>query len=93
MYNCPHCGAEINANARACPECGSDEATGWSDRTYLDGIDLPDEEAYEEIKNNEFGDGEKKKGGPYGRLWIWVTGIVVLAVFVLGMMKGCGVGK
>jgi hypothetical protein len=29
-FFCPHCGAVVPANASACPECGSDEETGWS---------------------------------------------------------------
>ncbi len=41
---CPHCGAEFAAGRPACPECGSDAETGWSE----DGITgyaaaLPDE--------------------------------------------------
>ena len=27
---CPNCEAEVPAGARACPECGADESTGWS---------------------------------------------------------------
>jgi hypothetical protein len=30
-FICPHCGAEVPARALACPECGSDEETGWSE--------------------------------------------------------------
>jgi hypothetical protein len=29
-FACAHCGAEVRATAKACPECGSDERTGWS---------------------------------------------------------------
>lgn len=41
--------------ARACPHCGSDEKTGWSEKTYLDGIDLDDEYEYEDFIRREFG--------------------------------------
>ena len=35
-FSCPHCGANVPQNARACPECGSDEDTGWSkEATYV----------------------------------------------------------
>ena len=42
-FVCPHCGAELPARAKFCPECGSDETTGWSEDTYLDGVSLPGE--------------------------------------------------
>jgi len=28
----------------ACPECGSDENTGWSEETLYDGLNLPEHE-------------------------------------------------
>lgn len=31
-FVCPHCGADVPVGAPACPICGSDEETGWSDR-------------------------------------------------------------
>ena len=40
-FVCPNCGAELPLKALACPECGSDENTGWSDETMYDGLDLP----------------------------------------------------
>ena len=41
---CPNCGAEVPPKARACPECGADEATGWSEEAHASGLDLPDED-------------------------------------------------
>ena len=39
---CANCGAAIPRRARACPECGADERTGWreNDATRYDGLDL-----------------------------------------------------
>ncbi len=48
-FNCPNCGAEVPIKALSCPECGSDEKTGWSEDTMYDGLDLPE---FEEIKEN-----------------------------------------
>jgi hypothetical protein len=42
-FICPHCEAEVPSDALACPECGSDEQTGWSENTVYDGLDLYDE--------------------------------------------------
>ena len=39
-FICPACGAEVPAGAAACPECGSDETTGWSDQTIYDGTEI-----------------------------------------------------
>jgi zinc-ribbon domain len=41
-FVCPNCGTEVRSGVRSCPECGSDEETGWSDDTMYDGLDLPD---------------------------------------------------
>ena len=48
-------GAEIPRNAKACPECGSDEKTGWSEEARAGGLDLPDENFdYDEFVATEF---------------------------------------
>lgn len=41
-FVCPNCGAEVTLKALACPECGSDEDTGWSEDTMYDALDLPE---------------------------------------------------
>jgi hypothetical protein len=41
---CANCGADLPRHAKACPDCGADERTGWreNDATRYDGLDLPD---------------------------------------------------
>ncbi len=39
-FICPNCDAEVPIKALSCPECGSDEKTGWSEDIMYDGIDL-----------------------------------------------------
>jgi hypothetical protein len=39
---CANCGASIPRGAKACPECGADEKTGWRETSIYDGIELPD---------------------------------------------------
>ena len=53
-FICPNCGLDVPIKAKACPHCGSDENTGWSDKTYLDGLDLYDESDYEDTIRKEF---------------------------------------
>jgi hypothetical protein len=71
---CPHCGAEVPPNAKACPGCGSDEQTGWSDRAHTDRLGIPDEEFdYDEFVKEEFG---KDRDTPVHRRkldWLWQT--------------------
>ena len=35
---CPHCGAEVSVEARACNECGSDGSTGWAEHADHHGL-------------------------------------------------------
>jgi len=80
---CPICGAEVPPNAKACPECGADEKTGWSDAAETSGLDLPDEEFnYEEFVKREFGGG-KKNPIPHGIHWFWWIVAILLAVAFL----------
>lgn len=82
---CPHCGGEINKKAFSCPHCGSDEKTGWSPDTYLDGIDLSDDVSYEDVRRQEFGRGAGHRGRPY-RLWIIIISSLLLAAFIAGAL-------
>ena len=82
------CGTEVPPSARACPECGADDTTGWNeDRAVYDGLDLPDDEFdYDEYLKKEFGDADKpaKKRWP----WPWIIGfILVLIVLILVNLK------
>lgn len=83
LENCPNCGADLPRNAKACPECGSDERTGWSEEAYASSLDLPDDEFdYDEFVKNEFG--RKKKVVPKGMhpFW-WIVALIVVAALLL----------
>ncbi|MGR3310831.1 MAG: hypothetical protein ACUZ77_08645 [Candidatus Brocadiales bacterium] len=41
-FVCPNCGVDVPIKAKACPDCGSDENTGWSEDTMYDTLDLPE---------------------------------------------------
>lgn len=83
MENCPNCGANLPRNAKACPECGSDEKTGWSDEASASSLDLPDDEFnYDQFVESEFG--EKKKIVPHGVHWFWwIVAVVIVIAFLL----------
>jgi predicted RNA-binding Zn-ribbon protein involved in translation (DUF1610 family) len=73
---CANCGAALPRTARACPECGADEQTGWrdNDATRYDGLDLPE---------TAFADEPRKK--PLRRspnsLWLVIGALLLLALF------------
>ena len=83
---CPHCGAEIPPGAKACPECGSDEKTGWSERARYDNLDLPEENFdYQDYLKREFG---RERIVPRGVHWFWwiVTILVVVDLVCLWLL-------
>jgi len=73
-FDCPNCGAEVPIKAKSCPDCGSDEKTGWSEDTMYDGLDLP---VLEEP-------GTQKKASVFqSKLMYYVVAILTIVAFVL----------
>jgi hypothetical protein len=84
-FLCPVCGGEVHAGAAACPHCGSDECTGWSDKTYLDGIDLGiDDKEYNDLLEQEFPSAAKKKRS---LSWVAIVAAVLLVLSIIGFIK------
>jgi hypothetical protein len=80
--SCPNCGTEVPRHARACPECGADEKTGWSDDASTSSPGPPDEEFdYNEFVKEEFGSGKARQRGIHW-LW-WVTALLLIVLFLL----------
>jgi len=82
-FECPHCGARVRVGAAACPECGSDEETGWSENKW--DADIPTgygEEQdfdYDEFVEQEFpqhASGMRKK-------WFWRLVALLLVLMLL----------
>ena len=76
---CPVCGEDVPAGARACPECGADENSGWNtDDAIYDGLDLPDEGF----------DAEPSQPSLAVPTWFWqlTAGVLVLA-FILWLLR------
>ncbi len=57
----------------SCPECGSDEKTGWSEDTMYDGLDLP---AFEETRDNS------SKSLFQNKLLLYVVAIMTILAFI-----------
>jgi hypothetical protein len=74
---CPNCGAVIPPRAKACPECGSDESTGWAESAYASHLGIPDEQFdYDDFVKAEFGSASPR---PRGIRWFWWVTALVLA--------------
>ena len=78
---CPACGEQVPAGARACPACGADARTGWSEGTLYDGLDLPDE-AFED----DTAPGPRLPRAT-GRTWkdYFTAGVALLLVLILSI--------
>ena len=69
-----------------CPECGSDDQTGWSEAAEYEGLDLPDESFdYDEFVKREF---ESKTPVPRGVHWFWWVVAAVLVLILLAFWFG-----
>ena len=84
------CGADVPPNARACPDCGADEETGWSETARYQGMGIPvDEEFdYDEYVKREF-EGAKPQRKRKA-LWTAVAIVILLlfAWFAFGGLLG-----
>jgi uncharacterized membrane protein YvbJ len=77
---CPNCGAEVPADAKACPECGSDYETGWSEHAQSQNLGLPDEEFdYGRFVKEEF---ENPKSYSSGLHWFWWIVAAILLILL-----------
>ncbi len=79
MAACPHCGAEIQADARFCRHCGSSDEDGWKDEadTDLDDFD------YDQYVADNF----PTTSTPTSIAPLWrIVAIVLLLMFLLGFL-------
>ncbi len=83
---CPYCGAPVPENASACPDCGSDESTGWSQAAYCENLGIPDPDEefdHDTFVENEFGRADKKSARPSV---VWVIVAFVVVATLLGLL-------
>ena len=83
---CPNCDADVPPGAKACPECGSCDKTGWSDAASSDTLDLHDDEFdHSDFVKKEFG---PKKALPHGISWFWWIVSLLVVRIILFMIFG-----
>ena len=79
---CPHCGTLVPPRAKACPECGADESTGWSDSAQADRLGIPDDNFdYDRFVKEEFAPASPKPRGVHWVWWLTALGLVALFLF------------
>jgi hypothetical protein len=82
---CPNCGAAVPPTASACPDCGSDEQTGWSEAATAAHLGLPDESFdYDKFVQEEFGE---RQARPRGLAWVWwIVALLFLALLIFALV-------
>jgi len=82
---CPNCGAAVPRRAKACPECGSDEQTGWSDKAAAADLGLPDDSFdYDRFVREEFGhQRQPARPGLAGRRWLAAALLILILIGLL----------
>ena len=86
-FLCPNCGGEVPVKKKACPFCGSDKNTGWSENTYLDGIGLYDDDDYQETIKREFG--VPKGRNMWKNLSMALVAVILLVIFLMRYIFHC----
>lgn len=82
---CAVCGAAIPRQAKACPECGADERTGWRGQSVYEGLDLPDDAWDEQGSHPSRSQPSRVNGLPW--YW-WLVGVLLLALLGFGFIGG-----
>jgi predicted nucleic acid-binding Zn ribbon protein len=81
------CGAAVPRAARACPECGADERTGWDEeKTRHDGLDLPDD-AFEDDAGARRPDRPARFRINNTPLLWWLVGAVLLVALIVSLVS------
>jgi hypothetical protein len=85
---CPNCGAAVPPNAKACPDCGSDEQTGWSEAAAAADLGLPDESFdYDKFVAEEFGEHAARPRGVSRGWWLVAMLVLVLVLLLLALIR------
>lgn len=84
---CAQCGAAIPRHAKACPECGADERTGWRETSLYDGLDLPGEAWRTDATDRA----EARRPNPRrvnGVAWYWwLVGAVLIVLLAASWLR------
>ena len=84
-FRCPYCEAPVPVGAKQCPECYSDDETGWSETAYAAELDLPTGYGGEEdFDYAEYAEQEHDQPRPFAakpgikKYWPYLAALIVL---------------
>lgn len=78
-FTCPICGEVVQLGSLACPGCGADDETGWSEAAEYDDLGLDDE---------AFGDPPPKPTRQVNQAFTVMTVVLVIVIFVVWVIGG-----
>ncbi len=76
---CPNCGEVFSADRLACPECGSDENTGWKDSEEI---------AYQSVDIPDFYEDPNESSPGFSPMAMTAIAVLALLAFVLVLVLG-----
>jgi hypothetical protein len=84
---CANCGAEIPRSAKACPQCGADERTGWRETSVYDNLDLPEATSAEDTDATAAPPRRAFQRPRYELKWYWwALAVLLLFLWALGAL-------
>lgn len=89
-FRCPHCDGKVRIGAAACPHCGSDNDTGWSEDADVDAHYGEDDDFdYDDFVASEFPDREApfQRVRGVNRFWQAIA-IILILIFAWSFLKG-----
>jgi hypothetical protein len=81
-FPCPNCDGDVPRGALACPHCGADDETGWSEDTIYDDLDVPTGYA-REVEPGE----DHRRAGTKDAFWK-IVAVIVLAMIIAMILWG-----
>ena len=81
---CPQCGEEFPAGRLACPHCGSDRQTGWSEGHDFHAFD--DDDYHEVVAEIEGRDDLASPKWRRRKRLVMITGLVIVFLFVFWLI-------
>ena len=87
-FLCPHCGAEVPADAAFCRACGASDDSGWDDSAWTEDEDADDFE-YDEYLAREFPESAPPRLAPLKqRIFALVAVLLCLAILLWALLGG-----